>query len=342
MVLWPRLFSQLVLFLGFLVKYFLHKGLVLFSVFSHFTEKMLNFWCVVGFLFIIFSVCIGECSQAHAHSDDDIQRGKEKWYKQPPAEDNLDHSHDHEQHHLHDHGHHHDHGHKHHSHGHEHHHMHQEQQHTHVHSQSRVNKPYKKVRTFSQTIDLWWQAILSTLLISAAPFAILFFVPIESNAEAYQPLLKVLLSFASGGLLGDAFLHLIPHALHPHTHGEHSHDHAHDYSHGHAHEHEHDHSETTMVGMWVLIGIVTFLAVEKFVRHVKDSQHHHHHHQPSSTKEKNSDDESENVKDQSDHEDDSNDNTNLKQRSNMQLSFLLLCARTLNAKCTNSSYSQIT
>jgi hypothetical protein len=31
--------------------------------------------------------------------------------------------------------------------------------------------------------------------------------------------LKVLVSFAVGGLLGDAFLHLIPHALHPHTHG---------------------------------------------------------------------------------------------------------------------------
>ncbi|CAG14589.1 unnamed protein product, partial [Tetraodon nigroviridis] len=56
-------------------------------------------------------------------------------------------------------------------------------------------------------------AIGSTLLISAAPFLILFLIPVQSNSDQHQNLLKVLLSFASGGLLGDAFLHLIPHAL---------------------------------------------------------------------------------------------------------------------------------
>lgn len=57
------------------------------------------------------------------------------------------------------------------------------------------------------------QAIGATLLISAAPFFILFLIPVQSNSDKHQNLLKVLLSFASGGLLGDAFLHLIPHAL---------------------------------------------------------------------------------------------------------------------------------
>lgn len=59
--------------------------------------------------------------------------------------------------------------------------------------------------------DLWLQAMGSTILISAAPFFILFFVPLD-NTDQQQPLLKILLAFASGGLLGDAFLHLIPHA----------------------------------------------------------------------------------------------------------------------------------
>lgn len=59
--------------------------------------------------------------------------------------------------------------------------------------------------------DLWLHAMGSTLLISAAPFLILFFVPLDST-DREQPLLKILLAFASGGLLGDAFLHLIPHA----------------------------------------------------------------------------------------------------------------------------------
>uniref|UniRef100_A0A670HR43 Zinc transporter SLC39A7 n=1 Tax=Podarcis muralis TaxID=64176 RepID=A0A670HR43_PODMU len=47
----------------------------------------------------------------------------------------------------------------------------------------------------------------------AAPYFILFLIPVESNTSQHQALLKLLLSFASGGLLGDAFLHLIPHAL---------------------------------------------------------------------------------------------------------------------------------
>lgn len=57
------------------------------------------------------------------------------------------------------------------------------------------------------------QALGATLLISAAPYFILFLIPVESNSPQHQALLKLLLSFASGGLLGDAFLHLIPHAL---------------------------------------------------------------------------------------------------------------------------------
>ena len=52
----------------------------------------------------------------------------------------------------------------------------------------------------------------ATLAISIAPFIILFFISLD-NSEEKRGLLKVLLSFASGGLLGDAFLHLIPHAI---------------------------------------------------------------------------------------------------------------------------------
>lgn len=57
------------------------------------------------------------------------------------------------------------------------------------------------------------QTMAATLVISAAPYLVLFLIPVESNAPRHQALLKLLLSFAAGGLLGDAFLHLIPHAL---------------------------------------------------------------------------------------------------------------------------------
>lgn len=93
-----------------------------------------------------------------------------------------------------------------------------------------------------------------------------------------QPRLKILLAFASGGLLGDAFLHLIPHAISPHSHtdgGGHSHNHGHDeHAHGEdAHEHGHD----MRVGLWVLSGIIVFLAVEKSVRLIKGSSEGHGH-----------------------------------------------------------------
>ena len=125
---------------------------------------------------------------------------------------------------------------------------------------------------------LWITALLSTALISAAPFFILFFIPLD-NAHEHESLLKVLLSFASGGLLGDAFLHLIPHALSPH-HSEdegHSHVHEHDH-HDHHHHHEHDHTQEMCIGLWVLAGIIAFLLVEKLVRLMKGEDGGHSHH----------------------------------------------------------------
>ena len=119
---------------------------------------------------------------------------------------------------------------------------------------------------------LWLWALGSTALVSCAPVLILLFIPLDHTQEK-QPLLKVLLSFASGGLLGDAFLHLIPHAISPHSHsGEHTHSHSHSHGNDDGHSHSHDMS----VGLWVLGGIVAFLIVEKFVRYVKGGHGHSH------------------------------------------------------------------
>lgn len=119
----------------------------------------------------------------------------------------------------------------------------------------------------------------STFLISLAPFVLLFFIKLD-NTEESRPFLKVLLAFASGGLLGDAFLHLIPHAIHPHSHhGDEEHSHSHAHSHhddgdGHGHGHEHGHDMT--IGLYVLSGIITFLTVEKCVRLLKGGHGHSH------------------------------------------------------------------
>lgn len=125
----------------------------------------------------------------------------------------------------------------------------------------------KQEAQFEERSSMFMQAMGSTLAISAAPYLILFLLPLD-NAQKHQPLLKILLSFASGGLLGDAFLHLIPHALLPHKHN---------HEHEHEHNHEHGHGHDMSVGLCVLLGIITFLTVEKVVRLIKGDDHSHSH-----------------------------------------------------------------
>uniref|UniRef100_A0A3Q0SYQ5 Zinc transporter SLC39A7 n=1 Tax=Amphilophus citrinellus TaxID=61819 RepID=A0A3Q0SYQ5_AMPCI len=226
-------------------------------------------------------------SHGHSHGEDDhhghshgpqvkMFHGASKW----SAEANLplqeeDHRHGHA--HDHGHGHAHDHG------------------HGHSHGGERARR--ETVGEKRNMVELWTQAVGATLLISAAPFLILFLIPVQSNSDQHQNLLKVLLSFASGGLLGDAFLHLIPHALEPHSHhgdGDHGHSHASKESHDHGHSHGAAHGHMMSVGLWVLGGIIAFLVVEKFVRLLKGGHGHGHSH--AAPKEKDSDGEEEKEK----------------------------------------------
>uniref|UniRef100_A0AAV1UBD6 Zinc transporter n=1 Tax=Peronospora matthiolae TaxID=2874970 RepID=A0AAV1UBD6_9STRA len=123
------------------------------------------------------------------------------------------------------------------------------------------------------SIGVWSQALLATALVGTAPVLVLLAVPLGMGShDKQQPLLRVFLSFAAGGLLGDALLHLLPHSL-PNTDGsthdhKHNHDHNHDHGHNHGHEgHGHPHSVADLyVWLWTLAGILSFLMLEKFVR----------------------------------------------------------------------------
>ncbi|KAF2878746.1 hypothetical protein ILUMI_27421 [Ignelater luminosus] len=137
------------------------------------------------------------------------------------------------------------------------------------HSAKHVHEEHKQSKQASNN-DIWLYAMGSTLLISAAPVVILFVVPLD-NTEQKKPLLKILLAFASGGLLGDAFLHLIPHAT---MHVDSEHDHSH--THSHAHEDDENHVHDMSVGFNVLCGILVFLLVEKSVRFIKGGHGHSH------------------------------------------------------------------
>ena len=154
-------------------------------------------------------------------------------------------------------------------------------------------------------------AALAVTLISLAPLVLMPFLPTPklptgttaAVGAAAQPLL---LCFASGGMLGDVFLHILPSTLggHSHGHGEGSHEHGghddHDH-HGHDHDqhdhdhHGHDHSDThhehkdmhdghhhgiedAMAGLAVLAGFIIFFLVEKAVRARGGSHGHAHDH----------------------------------------------------------------
>ncbi|XP_035848679.1 zinc transporter Slc39a7 isoform X3 [Sander lucioperca] len=196
----------------------------------------------------------GHHHHGHSHGEDDNEEvkmfhGASKWSAEAnvPLQEEEHHGHAHS--HDHGHGHAHDHGHAH-SHDHGHGDAHQDAEdvvrvhkeksgHGHTHGGERVKREAEGEKR--DTVELWTQAIGATLLISAAPFLILFLIPVQSNSDQHQNLLKVLLSFASGGLLGDAFLHLIPHALEPHSHhGEEDHGHSHASEESHDHGHSHD------------------------------------------------------------------------------------------------------
>lgn len=220
--------------------------------------------------------------------------GASKWSAEAnlPAHDEEHHGHAH----AHDHGH---------GHAHDHGHAHQEDvvrvhKEESLHGHSHGGETVKREAERRDVVELWTQAIGATLLISAAPFLILFLIPVQSNSDQHQNLLKVLLSFASGGLLGDAFLHLIPHALEPHSHHEEDHGHSHESeeSHDHGHSHGAAHGHMMSVGLWVLGGIIAFLVVEKFVRLLKGGHGHGHSHGHShdAPKEKDSDGEEEKEK----------------------------------------------
>uniref|UniRef100_A0A672KCL2 Zinc transporter SLC39A7 n=1 Tax=Sinocyclocheilus grahami TaxID=75366 RepID=A0A672KCL2_SINGR len=220
----------------------------------------------------------GGC-HGHSHGGVKMHHGASKW----SAEANLPHAEEEHHGHVHDHGHAHDHDH---DHG-------QDHGHSHKHGAERMKSDVEGGER--NMVELWMQAVGATLLISAAPFLILFLIPVQSNTDQHQNLLKVLLSFASGGLLGDAFLHLIPHALEPHSH--HSQSHGSGESHGHSHGSlvsvvGAGHGHMMSVGLWVLAGIVAFLVVEKFVRLLKGG----HSHGKTAPKAKDSDEEDDDKK----------------------------------------------
>ena len=135
--------------------------------------------------------------------------------------------------------------------------------HSHSHADS-SNAPAKSTTEANNNsnkvgslLTVWLQALGATVLISLAPIVLLAFVPLNAASED-SPLLRLLLAFAAGGLLGDVFLHLLPHMFGAHEHAAAA---AADDTESHGHS-----LESLATGLWLLSGIVIFLIIEKAVR----------------------------------------------------------------------------
>jgi solute carrier family 39 (zinc transporter), member 7 len=130
------------------------------------------------------------------------------------------------------------------------------------------------------------KAFTATMIISLLPNLLLFFIPmtifqpagINEHSYNYQ---NLFLAFASGGLLGDVFLHVLPH-LTAHT-ATHYHDHHHDHDH-----HEGENPLIGIIGFAIVIGYLIFLLIERLssapsshadkIKDDEDSNHQAHTH----------------------------------------------------------------
>jgi len=93
----------------------------------------------------------------------------------------------------------------------------------------------------------WVGAILGSLAVGLTGLAPLLFIPTQAAISTTQGSrkLRLLLSFAVGGLLGDVFLHLFPESLAA------------------LGDHGRSHTGLLVMGLWILGGILTFLILEK-------------------------------------------------------------------------------
>eukprot|EP01117_Protostelium_nocturnum_P020507 TRINITY_DN9258_c0_g1_i1.p1 TRINITY_DN9258_c0_g1~~TRINITY_DN9258_c0_g1_i1.p1 ORF type:complete len:356 (-),score=84.46 TRINITY_DN9258_c0_g1_i1:70-1137(-) len=163
-----------------------------------------------------------------------------------------------------------------HDHGHSHSHSHS---HSHEHKQKdQIGQKHKSISIPKwmerDQVTIWRNAIGATLLVGVLPIFILFLVPINgenTKSGSGKDLLNVLLSFACGGLLGDVFLHLLPHSKSSSDSGSHGHSHSHDGG------GDHDHSGDIITGLWVLLGFTSFFAIEKYLKITGKGGHSHSH-----------------------------------------------------------------
>lgn len=113
----------------------------------------------------------------------------------------------------------------------------------HIHSQK-----VRHIQSEDLTLNTWLSALFSSALVGVCgvfPLLVNRWVRLDSSCKD-KLAFRAVLSFAVGGLLGDVFLHLLPEAYGASSDG--------------------GHCSGMRIGLWVLVGLLSFLVVEKAVR----------------------------------------------------------------------------
>ncbi|GAW00191.1 ZIP-like iron-zinc transporter [Lentinula edodes] len=108
----------------------------------------------------------------------------------------------------------------------------------------------RKVFTWLFPFGPAWNSILGTFYISSVPNFILAFIPAKISGDT----LNTMTAFATGGLLSDVFLHLVPHSFH----GEHQDSGVHFIM--------VEEKRNILTGLGIFLGFAAFFFMEKTVR----------------------------------------------------------------------------
>jgi len=100
----------------------------------------------------------------------------------------------------------------------------------------------------------WGGALLGTVLVGFSGLVPMFLIPLDTQEKQGTRTLRLLLSFAVGGLLGDVFLHLFPE------------------SYGALANKSNRHTGHLVMGLWILGGILTFLVLEKIFEFTDENE----------------------------------------------------------------------
>ncbi|CAG8604533.1 9657_t:CDS:2 [Funneliformis caledonium] len=105
-------------------------------------------------------------------------------------------------------------------------------------------------------------SLLGTFYISSIPNFILYFVPPDIKPSS----LNSLVSFAVGGLLGDVFLHLLPHSFLGENNDEV------------VHFVQVEEQKNVVIGLAIFVGLTTFFVIDKLMRVANGEEGHSHAH----------------------------------------------------------------